>query len=174
VTRTGLTVSVVTNGNAEGLMATLRSALDTCQGMGAVDFLVVDNATTDETAGLLEALGGDVRSIRTETPLTPNAAWMLAKQASQGEYVLLLSNDVTLTEGWLEPVILSLVTDPMCIAASPAQVFNGQTFPSQPLTSATGVCLLVRESTDISSLNEAKYVPQSMVNYSAAQTASAF
>lgn len=167
VNKTGLSVAIVTNGDAEALMSTLRSALDTCNGMGSVDFIVVDNATTDETPLLLEALGGDVRSIRTETRLTANAAWMLAKQAASGEYVLLVSNDVTLTQGWLEPAVLSLATDPTCPAVSPAQAFNGQTFPSQPITSTSGVCLLVRRTTDVTDLNEAKYVTSSVVNFQA-------
>jgi hypothetical protein len=170
MSRTGLTVAIVTNGDAEALMSTLRAALDTCQGMGTIDFLVVDNATQDETPLLLDALKGDIRSIRTETQLPANAAWMLAKQASQGEYVLLLSNDVTLTSGWLEPVITSLVMDPTCNAVCPGQSLNGQVFPSQPLTSTSGVCLLVREFTDVTDIAEAKYVPESVVDFTIPQT----
>lgn len=166
----GLSVALVTNGNPEAMMNTLRSALDTCKGVGAVDFVVVDNGTTDETAAVLEMLEGDVRSVRADTPLTPTAAWMLAKQAARGEYVLLLSTDVTLNDGWLEPVITSLAIDPACVAATPAQSFNGTAFPSQPLTSLSGVCLLVRASTDVSAISEAKYVSEATVTFNATAT----
>jgi hypothetical protein len=160
----GLTVAIVANGDAERLMRTLRSALDTCVGMGTIDFLVVDNATTDETSRLLDALSGDVRSVRVETQLTAPAAWMLAKQASVGEYVLLVSDDVTFTDGWLEPALMSLALDPTCPAVSPAQAIGDQLISSRTTTSFNGVCMLMRAMSDLSDTENIKTVPESIVN----------
>jgi GT2 family glycosyltransferase len=104
-----MTVSVVIpNWNQrEFLVSALRSirALRKPEGC-AVETIVVDNASTDESAEAAEAEGA--RVLRQERNVGVSRAFNAGIQASVGEYVALVNNDVELAEDWLERLLRAM------------------------------------------------------------------
>src|SRR5262245_17927841 len=74
------------------------------------ELLLIDNASTDGTAQLLEEFRNQpsplhVEVIRNETNLSYAAACNQGLARARGEYVVFLNNDTIVTEGWLEGLI---------------------------------------------------------------------
>lgn len=162
--RPTLTIAMVAESNAEATMVCLQSALDTSSDMGTLQFVVVDNASSDETQGLIEALGDEVTSIRNEQPLSVKDAWAQAMQLAEGELVLMVSNDVVLGLGWHEPLVRALSTDPSCNAVSPAIAVGTNHMPTQPPAVNSGVCLLARgDAARSKAIGDARFVDESVV-----------
>ncbi len=69
------------------------------------ELIMVDNASTDQTPALLQALEGDVKIIRNQQ----NQGFVLAcnqgAAVASGEYVLFLNNDTIPQPGWLEAMV---------------------------------------------------------------------
>lgn len=68
------------------------------------EVVLVDNASSDETADLLQSLEGDVRIIRNAENLGFARACNQGAAVAQGQYLLFLNNDTLLLPGWLEPL----------------------------------------------------------------------
>lgn len=169
--RTGISVVMVTNGDPQAMMRCLQSAIETCTDMGKIEFVVVDNGSTDETRGVLTQLSREVKSMRNETPMPAHIAWMQGRDMATGEYVLFITNDVVLRPNWHTPTVMSLATDPTCVAVTPQMDANGLAVQSQPLTMTTGVCILSRAEMIPQSLpNEAKIIAESIVSVVAGTT----
>ncbi|MGE0605923.1 MAG: glycosyltransferase [Pirellulales bacterium] len=75
------------------------------------ELIVVDNASTDGTLEYLKSCP-DVRLIRNETNRGFPAAANQGIQASRGEQILLLNNDVIVTTGWLARMLDVFVSEP--------------------------------------------------------------
>lgn len=72
--------------------------------------------------------------------LGPMADTVLANSTT--DWVLVLSDDVVLTDGWLDPLLEASATDPSGMIAAP--ILEGlATDPSSPMAAGRGVCLLV-------------------------------
>jgi len=69
------------------------------------ELIVVDNGSSDETASVLESFGSRIRVIRNSRNLGYAAACNQGIAEASGEYVVLLNNDVMVTEGWLEGLV---------------------------------------------------------------------
>jgi glycosyltransferase involved in cell wall biosynthesis len=73
------------------------------------ELLVIDNGSTDGTrdylAGVQDASPVPVTVIANSTNLGFPAAINLGLQHARGEYLVLLNNDVVVTEGWLDQLI---------------------------------------------------------------------
>jgi GT2 family glycosyltransferase len=104
-----------------------RQCIDNLSEHTAVDHevVVVDNGSTDGTARLLES--ADVRAITNVENLGFPVAVNQGIRASRGEFVCLLNNDVTVLEGWLEPLLDTLQSDRSAGAVGPLQVGPGGT-----------------------------------------------
>ena len=68
------------------------------------EIIVVDNASTDGTPEYLKAIDG-VTVIRNETNLGCAKAWNQGVQASKGDVIGILTNDIVVPPGWL-PALL--------------------------------------------------------------------
>ena len=89
-----------------------------------VEVLVVDNQPRDD--GSLQQVSGrfpDVRLIRWQTAPGGNigygAGCNRGLESARGRYVLLLNNDVIVTEGWLEPLLKVMDSDQRIAACQP-------------------------------------------------------
>lgn len=84
---------------------TLRRAVDSVLGQTFTDFelIVVDDGSTDDTPGVIDALGDPrVRYIRHDRRSGANAARNTGIRASRGDYVAFLDSDDTWAPGKLE------------------------------------------------------------------------
>ncbi|MER3424475.1 MAG: hypothetical protein C4293_15910 [Nitrospiraceae bacterium] len=82
----------------------LTSLASVTQGVD-YEVIVVDNASTDDTASFLATLGGDIRIIRNTENLGFAKACNQGAQAAQGRYLVFLNNDTIPREGWLKALI---------------------------------------------------------------------
>jgi GT2 family glycosyltransferase len=67
----------------------------------AVEVIVVDNASTDETGRLLASFGSRLRTLRHETNLGFAAACNRGARESRNEIVVFLNNDTVVQPSWL-------------------------------------------------------------------------
>jgi len=96
----------------------LRSIADT---VGVPrEVVVVDNGSTDGTAGFLA--GERVTVIRNDANLGISRATSQGIAAARGRYACLMNNDVACRPGWLEPLLAVLEGDPLAGLAGPKQV----------------------------------------------------
>lgn len=89
------------------------------------EIVVVDNGSTDETASYLrdESIHVITNSENLGFPRAANQGI----ESARGEYICLLNNDVTVLEGWLEPLLESLEQDSLVGIVGPKQVSPGGT-----------------------------------------------
>jgi GT2 family glycosyltransferase len=105
----------------------------------AHDVVVVDNASTDGTAELLERDHPDVRVI----PLDSNTGFAGGVQAgldaTDAEFVALLNNDAVADDGWLAALVAEALRHPESGAVTSRMYLAGRT---PPVLNNTGVVLL--------------------------------
>ena len=104
----GLAVVAYCRDDVEGLQRLLASAVATCGAVDAVEAIVIDDASTDGTGALLAGLGGDIRTVRNDTPLGAAASWPRGVALAEGQAALLVTSDVVLADGWLPPLAAAL------------------------------------------------------------------
>lgn len=80
------------------------SALLAAHNKASFEVIVVDDASTDETAQLEEIVTG-ITIIRNEEPQRFIRACNAGANAARGEYVVLLNNDTEPTTGWLDALL---------------------------------------------------------------------
>lgn len=144
--REGLSVVVLAANGWGATMRCLQSVVDTCSAVGPLDVVVVDNGSTDETEAALGYLAEDLRSVRFPAPVPADDAWAAGVAPATGEVVVLVSDDILLTPGWLEAVLGAFATDPAVEAVTPAVLDEaaGTRGPSGAPATGTGVCFAVR------------------------------
>lgn len=76
------------------------------------EVVIVDNASTDGTAALLDALEGDVTLIRNADNLGFAKACNQGAAAARGELLCFLNNDTEVQEGWLTTLVEHLDREP--------------------------------------------------------------
>ncbi len=76
------------------------------------EVLVVDNASTDSTPGMLEAYGSRIRFIHSPTNLGFVGGNNLAARSARGEFFVFLNNDTEVQAGWLTEVYNCFVRNP--------------------------------------------------------------
>lgn len=99
-------------------LATLRKclaalALQTCE---SYEVIVVDDASTDDTLGLLEAFGAEhpkmtLRWLRNDKRRGANASRTRAIEAAAGRYVAFLDSDCIAREDWLDKLLAGFDDD---------------------------------------------------------------
>ena len=86
------------------------------------EILVVDNASSDESAAIAERLAVEhdsLRLLRSETNRGYAGAVNVALRQARGEYLAVLNMDVVVSEGWLGPLIDFLQSHPDTGAVCP-------------------------------------------------------
>jgi N-acetylglucosaminyl-diphospho-decaprenol L-rhamnosyltransferase len=114
-----LSVVVVTHNGRDMALQTLRSALGSA-GTIDVEWLVVDNASTDGTPEAIEAAFDDVTVVR-----APNNGFAAGNNVgfarARGRYVLLLNPDVEIRSGQLSELVAAMDARPEIGMASVPQ-----------------------------------------------------
>jgi GT2 family glycosyltransferase len=100
------------------------------------ELILVDDASRDATPELLEELSSDPRitCIRNPVNLGYAASNNLGASAARAPILALLNNDLTLTPGWIEPMMTCLATQESC-----GIVGNTQINPRNQLIDHAGV-----------------------------------
>jgi hypothetical protein len=104
----GLAIVIHAHDDRDGLARLIASAVETCAGVEDVAAVVVDDGSRDGTAELLAGLAGDLAVVTNPVPLGPGASWPAGVERAEGEAVLLVTSDVVLRPGWLEPLRATL------------------------------------------------------------------
>jgi O-antigen biosynthesis protein len=104
-----ISVLLVLYNRSELTFACLRSIVE-CR-TEALEVIIVDNASTDDTSKLLDRLCG-VRIIRNTQNLNFLLAVNQAAAEAKGEYILLLNNDAQLLPGTIHNALRTLKSDP--------------------------------------------------------------
>ncbi len=111
-----ISVIVLTYNNWALSRACLNSVLNDSDYPGVLDLIVVDNASSDETASQLTAWAAKeprMRVLLNETNLGFAAGNNVGMDMADGDYVVLLNNDTVVTRGWLLTLLRHLQADPM-------------------------------------------------------------
>ncbi len=163
--QTCLSFVVATDGDPQQLMSCLQSIVDVGGGQYPLEIVVVDNASSDETALVLAEIADDVKVVRFDLRQSWDAALTSGVEATFNEYVMMLSSDVVLEAGCIEQLVNAMNDDANCGAISPTVAFGPHTTVSQPPASGTGVALLLRISTMANGgITEAKHVAAARVH----------
>jgi len=111
-----ISLVVLTYNNWALSEACLNSVLNDSDYPGGLDLIVVDNASSDETATQLTAWAAKeprMRVLLNETNLGFAAGNNVGMAMANGDYVVLLNNDTVVTRGWLLTLLRHLQADPM-------------------------------------------------------------
>src|SRR5512135_2701111 len=105
----------------------LAGCLDSLLGEGASvgEIAVVDNASTDGSAGLVREKCPQARLIQNTTNVGFAAAANQGIKASSGEFVLLVNPDISFRPGFVDALVRALEQDPAAGSASPKLVRPG-------------------------------------------------
>ena len=121
-----VSVVVVNYNGADALERCLRALLAD-SGQVETEILVVDNASWDGSAAIAERLGAEhdsLRLIRSETNRGYPGAVNFALPQARGEHVAVLNMDVVVGDGWLEPLVAFLESNPDTGAVCPLIVLE--------------------------------------------------
>jgi GT2 family glycosyltransferase len=98
---------IIVNYNAkEKLLRCLESVLRSIK--SDCEIIVVDNASADGTADLIEINFSEVTLIRSQTNLGFGAGNNLAARSARGRYLIFLNPDTLVEEGWIEALLVQL------------------------------------------------------------------
>ncbi|MDD2799710.1 MAG: glycosyltransferase family 2 protein [Bacteroidales bacterium] len=110
---------VILNWNGKKLLREFLPSVIAHTNLELADIVVADNGSTDDSLQILEAEFPTI----TRLPLLDN--WGFAEGYNRAlnqldnEYVVLLNNDVRVTEHWLEPMVEYLDSHPSTVACQP-------------------------------------------------------
>jgi glycosyltransferase involved in cell wall biosynthesis len=107
-----VSIIVPTRNRAAVLKLCLAALPAGAQGCVPPEVIVVDDCSTDTTSAVVEQFrresGWSVRCLRQEHPLGANAARNVALQIAGGQVIVLIDDDVLVTEGWLVKLLSGL------------------------------------------------------------------
>lgn len=87
------------------------------------EVVLVDNGSTHESLAQLAPLGVAAQLVRVGVNRFFGEGNNIGFEASRGRYVVFLNNDVTVTPGWLAPLISRLETDATIGATGPMMIY---------------------------------------------------
>ncbi|MBI3769877.1 MAG: glycosyltransferase [Deltaproteobacteria bacterium] len=91
------------------------------------EVILVDNASSDGTAALLESLGGDVQVLRNAANRGFAAACNQGARAARGRHLVFLNNDTIPLRGWLRSLLAELDADPTVAVVGSKLLFADDT-----------------------------------------------
>lgn len=83
------------------------------------EIIVIDNGSEDGTAEELIGRGGTIRVVKNEQNLGFARAINIGLMMAKGNYIVLMNNDVLVTEGWLDQLLNCLNSNTMIGAVGP-------------------------------------------------------
>lgn len=111
-----LAVVILNYNGASMLSRFLPSVLKYSPG---AEILVADNASTDDSVAVVADGFPAVRLIRLDRNYGFADGYNMALEQVEAEYCLLLNSDVEVTQGWLEPLLSFMESNPDAVACQP-------------------------------------------------------
>ena len=108
---------VILNYNGAEMLRTFLPGVVECSPEAEV--VVADNASTDDSVGVVTSLFPTVRLIRLERNWGFADGYNKALEQVDAEYSILLNSDVEVTEGWIAPMLAALDADRNVVACQP-------------------------------------------------------
>lgn len=104
---------VVPTRNRSAILAQCLGALPAgARGLGPLEVIVVDDCSNDDTRKVVDQFSADtrwpVRYLHQNRPLGANAARNAGIRVAQGEIIVIIDDDVLVTEGWLSRLLSGL------------------------------------------------------------------
>jgi cellulose synthase/poly-beta-1,6-N-acetylglucosamine synthase-like glycosyltransferase len=96
------------------------------------EVVLVDDGSQDDTPAILEAIAGDLRTLRNEEPVGFAAACDQAVAAASAEHIVLLHDDAVPCDGWLTALTDALAADPRLGAVAPRSIDLAGAFLDEP------------------------------------------
>jgi abequosyltransferase len=109
-----LTIAIPTCNRAKFLRQLLNSLAEQVRNEGRAQLLISDNASTDETASLVEETqrnGIEVKYIRNAQNIGPDANFLQCYESASGKYLWIVGDDDILLPGAVEEVLRYLSQD---------------------------------------------------------------
>jgi GT2 family glycosyltransferase len=111
-----LAVVILNYNGASMLSRFLPSVLKYSPG---AEIVVADNASTDDSVAVLAAGFPSVRVVQLDRNYGFADGYNMALEQVDAEYCLLLNSDVEVTQGWLEPLLSFMESNPDAVACQP-------------------------------------------------------
>ena len=111
-----LAVVILNYNGASMLSRFLPSVLKYSPG---AEIVVADNASTDDSVAVLAAGFPSVRVVQLDRNYGFADGYNMALEQVEAEYFLLLNSDVEVTQGWLEPLLSFMESNPNAVACQP-------------------------------------------------------
>jgi glycosyltransferase involved in cell wall biosynthesis len=103
------------------------------------EVVLVDDGSHDDTPAILEAIEGDLVTLRNDDAVGFSAACDQAVAAAAGEHIVLLHDDAVPCDGWLTALSGALADDPQLGAVAPRSIDLAGAFLPEPHWLALGV-----------------------------------
>ncbi len=108
---------VILNWNGVAMLRKFLPSVISCT--PDAEIVVADNASTDDSIGMLEREFPSVRRIQLDENYGFAGGYNEALRQVEAEYYLLLNSDVEVTDGWLEPMLTYMDNHPDVCACQP-------------------------------------------------------
>jgi len=118
-----LSIVLISKNQAWNIARLIESVLRATAPVATREIILVDSASTDETAELAGSYPITVLRLR-PGPLTPAAGRYIGYKRTQGEFVLFLDGDMELLEGWLEDALRAMRGAPQAGVMMSCQVID--------------------------------------------------
>ncbi|WP_049895028.1 glycosyltransferase family protein [Paenibacillus antibioticophila] len=106
---------IVINRNGQKHLARLLSSILKYNEYKNIEFIVVDNNSTDKSVEVINGYSNhfNIKIIKNEYNASFSEANNQAAKAANGEYLLLMNNDVEPTKGWLSELVRCMQQNPL-------------------------------------------------------------
>jgi GT2 family glycosyltransferase len=134
-----VSVTIVTYNSGRFIKRCLQSVL--AQGYPEKEVIIIDNASTDGTQGILEQFEDRCRLVFNETNIGFAAAQNQAIRLSRGDWVLALNPDVLLTSSFIDALVDAGHADAKVgtVCGKLLTMRSNLTLPTDPLVDSTGM-----------------------------------
>ena len=109
---TKLSVVLITKNQAWNIARLIESVLEATSSISSKEIILVDSASTDETAEVASRYPISIFRLQPGQPLSPAIGRYVGSQHARGEYILFLDGDTQLVQGWLPRALRSLQQSP--------------------------------------------------------------
>lgn len=118
-----LSIVLISKNQAWNIGRLIESVLQATSSIANREVILVDSASTDDTAQLAGRYPISVLRLR-PGPLTPAAGRYIGYQRTRGEFVLFLDGDMELLPGWLENALAAMRGAPQAAVMMSCQVID--------------------------------------------------